>query len=61
MRMTLPMYTIKKVLNNSVVICQHDTDPEVILLGKGIGFGKKPGDLVDPASVPEEVYQLTDK
>lgn len=38
--MTLPMYTIKKVLNNSVVICQHDTDPEVILLGKGIGFGK---------------------
>ncbi|MCT4782827.1 MULTISPECIES: glucose PTS transporter transcription antiterminator GlcT [Exiguobacterium] len=59
--MTLPMYTIKKVLNNSVVICQHDTDPEVILLGKGIGFGKKAGDLVDPASVPEKVYQLTDK
>ena len=59
--MTLPLYTIKKVLNNSVVICQHDMDPEVILLGKGIGFGKKPGDLVDPASVPEKVYQLTDK
>ena len=59
--MTLPMYTIKKVLNNSVVICQHDPEPEVILLGKGIGFGKKAGDLVDPASVPEKVYQLTDK
>lgn len=55
------MYTIKKVLNNSVVICQHDPEPEVILLGKGIGFGKKAGDLVDPASVPEKVYQLTDK
>ena len=37
------MYQIKKVLNSSVVLVEDDTKAEFVLLGKGIGFGKKPG------------------
>ncbi|SFL54560.1 glucose PTS transporter transcription antiterminator GlcT [Salibacterium qingdaonense] len=38
---------VKKVLNNNVVIALHSELDEVILTGKGIGFGKKEGDPVD--------------
>ena len=37
------MYQIIKVLNNNAFLARHD-DGERILLGKGIGFGKKAGD-----------------
>lgn len=40
------MYTIKKVLNSSVVLGENNQQQEYILLGKGIGFGKKSGDIV---------------
>lgn len=35
--------TIKKVLNSTVVLVEHDAGVERVLLGKGIGFGHKPG------------------
>ena len=37
------MYQIIKVLNNNAFLASYD-DGERILLGKGIGFGKKAGD-----------------
>ncbi len=37
------MYTIKKVLNSSVVLVTDQDGREFILLGRGIGYGKKPG------------------
>ncbi|MFT3833997.1 MAG: PRD domain-containing protein [Micropruina sp.] len=40
---------IKKVLNSSVVLVSDADDAELILLGKGIGYGRKPG-----AEVPED-------
>ena len=37
-----PNYTIITVMNNNVVLAKnHKTENEVVLLGKGIGFGKK--------------------
>jgi len=36
-------FKVKKVLNNNVLIAGHDTFQEVVLIGKGIGFGKKRG------------------
>ncbi|MFD2925166.1 glucose PTS transporter transcription antiterminator GlcT [Halobacillus naozhouensis] len=35
---------IDKVLNNNVVIAKHPSYEEVVLIGKGIGFGRKKGD-----------------
>ncbi|GAE28382.1 beta-glucoside bgl operon antiterminator [Halalkalibacter wakoensis JCM 9140] len=40
------MLTVKKVLNNNVLVAKHPNYEEVILIGKGLGFGKKTGDLV---------------
>ncbi|MBB5173808.1 glucose PTS transporter transcription antiterminator GlcT [Texcoconibacillus texcoconensis] len=40
------MLTVKKVLNNNVVIAEHPNYDEVVLIGKGIGFGKKNGDEI---------------
>ncbi|MFZ4450415.1 glucose PTS transporter transcription antiterminator GlcT [Salibacterium aidingense] len=34
---------VKKVLNNNVIIARHPEYEEVVLTGKGIGFGKKEG------------------
>ena len=38
---------IRKVLNSSVVLVQEDNGEESILLGKGIGYGRKPGQTID--------------
>ncbi|RWZ51302.1 PRD domain-containing protein [Halobacillus fulvus] len=37
---------IKKVLNNNVVIAEHPSFEEVVLIGKGIGFNRKKEDTV---------------
>ena len=47
------MYQIKKVLNSSVVLVEDDTKAEFVLLGKGIGFGKKPGQEVGEEAVSQ--------
>lgn len=41
---------VVKVYNNSIVLARiHDR--HVIVIGTGCGFGKKPGDAVDPTKV----------
>lgn len=47
------MYQIKKVLNSSVVLVEDDAHTEFVLLGKGIGFGKKPGQEVGEEAVSQ--------
>ncbi|UFU01473.1 PRD domain-containing protein (plasmid) [Radiobacillus kanasensis] len=37
---------IEKVLNNNVLIAEHPTYKEVVLIGKGIGFNRKQGETV---------------
>ncbi|MDR0137042.1 transcription antiterminator [Metabacillus idriensis] len=53
-------FTIKKVLNNNVLIADHDTYEEVVLIGKGIGFGKKRGDMMQEDSY-EKMFVLTNQ
>ncbi|WP_088043991.1 glucose PTS transporter transcription antiterminator GlcT [Bacillus sp. EAC] len=53
-------YTIKKVLNNNVLIAKNADHPEVILLGKGIGFNKTKGDLIMEGLV-EKMFVLKDE
>ncbi len=40
-------FTVEKVLNNNVLIATHDRYSEVVLIGKGIGFGKKQADVIE--------------
>ena len=49
---------ISKVLNNNTVIVKEDGN-EIVLIGRGIAFKKKPGDPINPALI-EKRYGLTD-
>ncbi|MCU9615347.1 transcription antiterminator [Caldibacillus lycopersici] len=51
---------VKKALNNNVLIAEHELYNEVVLIGKGIGFNRKAGDLLEPSLV-EKMFILKDK
>lgn len=42
----LAAITIIKVLNNNVVMAEHPVEGEAIVIGKGIGFNRKPDELL---------------
>ena len=52
------MYRIKKVLNhNTVIAIRQDDNQECLIMGKGIGFGKKTSERIDTR--PEDrVYSM---
>jgi transcriptional antiterminator len=51
---------IHKVLNNNVIIGEHSSYGEVVLIGKGIGFNRKPDDKIDQ-TVGEKMFILKDE
>lgn len=51
---------IRKVINNNIVWASDDTEKEVIVLGSGVGFQKKKGDLLDKKRI-EKVFHLSDE
>lgn len=48
---------IKKVLNNNVIIASHPEHEEVVVIGKGIGFGKKAQELLKAEQI-EKMFVL---
>lgn len=48
---------ITKVINNNVVSACDDKNSELVIMGCGIGFKKKPGDLID-RSLIEKKFRL---
>lgn len=48
---------IEKVLNNNVLIADHPSYEEVVLIGKGLGFNRKQGDFIETDSV-EKLFVL---
>jgi transcriptional antiterminator len=53
-------FKIKKTLNNNVLIASHDSYGEVVLIGKGISFGKKEEDIIQEDSY-EKMFVLTNQ
>lgn len=51
---------IKKVINNNILCVVDDKGSELIVTGRGLGFGRKVGQRVEPSSV-EKVYRMEDK
>ncbi|WP_080146657.1 BglG family transcription antiterminator LicT [Marinilactibacillus piezotolerans] len=49
---------VNKVINNNIVQSINESDAEVLVMGKGIGFKKSVGDLIDQEKV-EKVYTIT--
>ncbi|QOR68327.1 transcription antiterminator [Cytobacillus suaedae] len=50
-------FILKKRLNNNVIIAVHEAYGEVVLLGKGLGFGKNQGDWIEVDSY-EKMFVL---
>lgn len=48
---------IKKIINNNVVCAFDKDDVEVVLMGKGVGFRKSPGQAVNQADI-EKVFRM---
>ncbi|WP_297439417.1 PRD domain-containing protein [uncultured Clostridium sp.] len=53
-------YKVIKAFNNNVIAIDINGQ-ESILFGKGIGFGKKPGNSVDKGTIYEKIFILEDK
>ena len=55
------MVTIKKIYNNNVILAlENGSKKEVILTGCGIGFKKKPNDIVDENKI-EKKFVIQDE
>ncbi|MGJ7438163.1 BglG family transcription antiterminator LicT [Streptococcus equinus] len=50
---------IDKVYNNNVVLVKGDNNEEIIVMGRGLGFQKKPGDEID-ATLIEKTFVMQD-
>ncbi len=48
---------IDKIINNNVVSAFDDTDKEVVVMGRGIGFGKKAGSRIDEEQI-EKIFRI---
>lgn len=42
---------VHKVLNNNVAVALDESGRERVLMGRGLAFGLKPDDIIDPAKV----------
>ncbi|MBU5591983.1 PRD domain-containing protein [Clostridium sp. MSJ-4] len=53
-------YKVLRPFNHNVVLCKKD-DKECILIGKGIGFGVKPGDCISKVdNIEKEFFLVSD-
>ena len=51
-------YTVKKPINNNILRVVDPTGCELIVTGRGLGFGAKPGYKLDAGKV-ERSYRMT--
>lgn len=49
---------IEKIINNNIVSAYDDTGKEVVIMGRGIGFGTKPGREVAEQKI-EKIFRIT--
>ena len=51
---------IEGIINNNVVSSKDDDGKEVVVMGKGIGFGKKKGDILKEADA-DKICKIEDE
>ncbi len=55
------MMRVLKVFNNNVVSIITEDKREGIVTGAGVGFGKKPGDLINESKVTQSFFIQNEK
>ncbi len=48
---------IEKVINNNIVSSYDEKDREIVVMGRGLGFGRKIGDMIDEAKI-EKIFRM---
>ncbi len=48
---------IHKVINNNVLSAYDEQNQEIVIMGRGIGFKAKPGDIIDESKI-EKVFHM---
>ena len=51
---------IDKVINNNIISAFEESGTEVVVMGRGIGFKKKPGQTV-PSEQVEKIFRMKSK
>lgn len=51
---------IAKVINNNVISVLNERGQELVVMGRGIAFQKKPGEMVDESRI-EKIFRLDNK
>ena len=51
---------VKKIFNNNVVVTQNEQKREIIVMGRGLAFGLKVGDLIDESRI-DKIFSLNNK
>lgn len=51
---------IERIINNNVISAFDESDREVVIMGRGIGFKKRPGDAVEEKKI-EKIFILNDE
>lgn len=49
-----------KALNNNAVLAQKLDGSQIVLMSKGIGFGKRPGEAVDENTAQQKMFYILD-
>ena len=54
---------IEKIINNNIISSKDGMGVELVVMGRGIGFGKRPGDEIDDQMVEKtfKLDQMNDK
>lgn len=47
---------INKILNNNAVITFDDKGKEIIIMGKGIAYGKRKGDFIEENKITKNLF-----
>jgi beta-glucoside operon transcriptional antiterminator len=51
---------IAKVINNNVISVLDEQNKELVIMGRGLAFQKRPGDIVDESKI-EKIFKLDNK
>ncbi|ADU26290.1 PRD domain-containing protein [Ethanoligenens harbinense] len=52
-------YRVVTAMNNNVVLaCDEKTNEQIVLMSKGIGFGRRPGDIVSDDGANRQIFKL---
>ena len=51
---------VSKIINNNIVSSIDENNREIVVMGRGLGFGKKSGDIIDETKI-EKIFRMDNR